>query len=277
MRRSISFILVFLAAWTALARPGAEPSPPPRRDPAAQPATKIEPHEHLRQILQRPMYQRWKLRWKMASEPSGFGEAVRNALNDYKHWLQENLFPGWPRKTRGRSDRRRFSGMGRSLLIVTLKFLGWAAMAAAIIFLALVLHRWLRGGRFEGRSARILSRDRMRKALESGEALAMEIPAWFAEAERLAAEGDFRAVYRALYLALLSRLHALQKIDFRRNRTNWIYVKQFRGPEHERRSFSSLTALFDRVWYGLMPARDASIVTLKEQIAQLLDEEAGHA
>jgi Domain of unknown function (DUF4129) len=67
---------------------------------------------------------------------------------------------------------------------------------------------------------------------------------------RLEDEKNFRAMYRALYLALLAGLHAAGKIDHHRNRTNWAYVQHFRGPGEERDLFGDLTGLFDRVWYG---------------------------
>ena len=85
---------------------------------------------------------------------------------------------------------------------------------------------------------------------------------------------EFRAVYRALYLALLSGLHAANKIDFRKTRTNWTYVRGYRGPEPEKVTFTSLTALFDRVWYGEQPAAQSSIPEVRRRVAWLLAKES---
>ena len=114
----------------------------------------------------------------------------------------------------------------------------------------------------------------MAQALAEGEALAFQSPEWLDEADRLAAEREFRAVYRALYLALLSGLHAANKIDFRKTRTNWTYVRGYRGPEPEKAAFTSLTALFDRVWYGEQPAAHSSIPDLRRRVAWLLAKES---
>jgi len=143
-----------------------------------------------------------------------------------------------------------------------------------VAFLAVLLYRALRQMRFQGEEARIVSRERVAQALADGDALAFGSARWLAEADRLAAESEFRAVYRALYLALLSGLHAANRIDFRRTRTNWSYVRHYRGAEPGKAVFSSLTLLFDRVWYGQQLAARASISELRRQVAWLLTEGA---
>ena len=97
------------------------------------------------------------------------------------------------------------------------------------------------------------------------------------EADRLAAEQDFRAVYRALYLALLSGLHTAGKIEHSLTRTNWTYVQRYRGPGEERQTFGDLTALFDRVWYGRKPADGNDLPTIQQKVATLTDAKLSNA
>ena len=119
-------------------------------------------------------------------------------------------------------------------------------------------------------------REQVRRALEEGEATALDAPQWLAAADRFGREGDSRALCRALYLGLLAGLHASNRIDFRRTRTNWTYVRGYRGPEEERRSFAALTEMFDRVWYGEMPVGAALATDVRRDVERLLGKGAAH-
>jgi len=239
-----------------------------------------DPRRHVREILRRPLYRRWQRR-ERRSESSGeapewwraFKEKLDEWAADFGRWLDRNF--GGSGRTRDRDNKQGGgSGFFSSISLgAVLKFLGWAAVIALVVFLAIILYRHLAETRGARAGARVLSREQTRQALESGEALALESPQWLAEAERLAGEHDFRAVYRALYLALLSGLHAANKIDFRRNRTNWTYVERFRGSSDDRGLFASLTLLFDRVWYGLKQAEGTTLQGVRQTVKRLLGRE----
>jgi hypothetical protein len=150
-----------------------------------------------------------------------------------------------------------------------LKAVAWTvAVLATLILLGLIVNLF-RQRKGPAAAATVLSRTEIHDALEAGDALALNSSQWATEARRLAAEKDFRAVYRALYLALLAGLHGLGKIDFNRNRTNWTYVQRYRGPDEERATFGELTGLFDHVWYGLANAERHDIDQLQQRIAAL--------
>jgi hypothetical protein len=266
MKRSAGALLIIVAAllgghWRA---PAAEP------DQAAAPASAGDPHAQLRRILDQPLYQRWKLRQEgpdaSASESgeSELSRSLRRWRESLAQWLEDLLNRGEPDGFRG------LSSLGGAGLGGKLRFAGWIVLAAAVAFSLLVLYRYLRDRRAGHSNARVLSREQVREALVAGEALALATPDWIREADRLARERDFRAVYRALYLALLSGLHQAGKIDFRKNRTNWTYVHRYRGPESEQAVFRALTALFDTVWYGFKPAEGASMEGIKRQVTVLL-------
>ena len=149
-----------------------------------------------------------------------------------------------------------------------LKLVAWGVLGVALIFLVVLVIKSLGRPTMQGASARVLSRRQIRGAMEAGDALALDAAGWIDEANRLAAEKDFRAVYRALYLALLSGLDKAGKIEHDRNRTNWTYVRRYRGPAEEKQVFGELTNLFDRVWYGRKPAED-DLDELRRKVEQL--------
>ena len=161
-------------------------------------------------------------------------------------------------------------------LPAVLKVLGYVIIGVVAVFVVFIVWRILQERHGSRAQAAVLSREQVREALDSGSALALDTPQWLVEADRLAREGDFRAVYRALYLALLSGLHSRGKIDFRRSRTNWTYVRRFRGEGQQRSVFAALTERFDRVWYGLKRGDESSLPTVKRQVASLLGGENAH-
>jgi hypothetical protein len=153
------------------------------------------------------------------------------------------------------------------------KVLFWIVLAAVVLALGWMcwsLWRESRGGR--PRAAAVVSRAAVRQALADGAALALDGGQWLEEADALARAGDFRLAWRALYLGLLSGLHGRGAIHYRRNRTNWTYVRDFRGGEGERASFRDLTGLFDEVWYGFKLPSDAAgrMPALRDEVARLI-------
>ncbi|MFP4055247.1 MAG: DUF4129 domain-containing protein [Candidatus Brocadiia bacterium] len=258
-------LLVLVLAWpVACLGAGEDRLPPPR--------------EHLERILRRPPYQRWRRReTRPETEPeTGLMRSIRQTLQRWREWLAEKL-DQWFGREPGLPEPAARGSEGPGLAVRVLKLLGYVGLAALAVFLAFLAYRLIRERRRGGPAARVVSRERVRDALESGEALALGGPQWLAEAERLAREGDFRSVYRALYLALLSGLHERRKIDFRKSRTNWHYVRRFRGEEGEREVFTSLTSLFDRVWYGQTKPQGTSLATVRAQVSRLLATEGGRA
>lgn len=71
-----------------------------------------------------------------------------------------------------------------------------------------------------------------------------------AEADRLVAGGDLRGAVRALYLALLGRLHEQGVIVYDRHRTNREYLAGMRADAARAAAFAAVVELFDRKWYG---------------------------
>lgn len=241
---------------------------PDRARTASQAQPQPSPREQLEEILQRPLYQRWKLRHERASAVrSGWRERLRELLfsgfDSLGRWLRD-VFDAWRRWMES-------PGRGQSVLSIV-RIAGWTALTLIVAYVVFLAYRlWIepRASRLAGQ---VLSREQIREALEEGAALALTGREWLEHAGRLASTGEFRAVYRALYLALLSGLHDAGKIEYRSQRTNWTYVARFSGPDEQRRTFHDLTAMFDDVWYGLKPARGADLEHLRRTVGGLIGD-----
>lgn len=263
-----------LSAFTLMIVVAALTLPALRSTCAAAPtAADADPHEQLQAILKRPMYEAWRLRQERdlaegdITIPHGFSDwlaGIGRSIRDFLDWLF--------RSHRSPSTPSGFS-VGQTLPTI-LKIVAWLALATALIFVTIFVVRLLGKNKPNIPTANILSRRQVHQAMESGDALALDSAQWMDEARRLAEEQNFRAMYRALYLALLSGLHTLGKIEHSRNRTNWAYVQYYRGPSDERAVFADLTELFDRVWYGRKDAGGNDLETLRIQIARLTREGA---
>lgn len=255
----ILLILLFTTATAGAVEAPAVPRP-------------ADPHRQLQQLLHRSDYQRWRLR--------EYGHADNNS--DDASWLDEWLRP-WRERIaewfRDREAKPNLNAPDIGTLGRIFRIAAWLVIGGVVVWLGVMGYRlWRDRRRNPAAGAGVITREKIRDALEQGDALALPSTDWLAEAQRLHDASDFRAVYRALYLALLSGLHARHRIDFRTNRTNWVYVNHYRGPDDDRRVFGGLTSLFDSVWYGHHPAAATDLSQLRQQVQSLIGEqEAGHA
>lgn len=224
-----------------------------------------EPRDQVEAILNEDIYQRWKLRQPDDGSRDPFG--IHETARRWRQWLWDMLDRGSESQSSDVAERGDGSGLAEGLRI-----LGWAVVTLGVAFLGFVAFRVLRERKPSPATAQVISEARVREALDAGEALALEAPQWLREAERLGQSQDLRAMYRALYLALLSGLHHKRKIDFRANRTNWTYVQQYRGEDAERAVFHRLTAAFDEVWYGRHLSAAPDVGQVEREVAMLIDE-----
>lgn len=284
MRPRIAFAMILsLSLLAAAPGPGAiaqsgsdAPAAAAPASPTAPGRAPSDPRAHLEEILTRFPYQRWQRRQDRAKglavnpEETEFGTRFAKALKD----MLDSFF-SWLRSVMPTTNPFPKNGMNFDFasLASILQLIGWIAVALGLVAMVIFAVRTWRSGAPGASSARVLSREQVRRALETGEALALDSPQWLSEADRLANETDPRLVYRALYLALLSGLHTAGKIDFRRNRTNWVYVTRYRGSEGEKSIFSRLTDDFDRLWYGLEPAHREQIDSLRSAVVKLVSQE----
>ncbi len=239
-----------------------------RGNPAAgisRAQTFVHPHRQLRHILAQPPFQQW--RWREKAQASPLHNPLEQAIS--KQW---DRFVKWLRRIFFRHHHQRpiaggnFSGPPFSIATF-LEIMGWIVGILLVVGILMVLFRWWPAAKTKSKSASsALSRNSIGQAMEQGDALAMASDSWMSAAQQFGSEGNFRAMYRAMYLSLLSGLHQAGKIRFRRNRTNWYYVHDFHGQMPERQLFGTLTDLFDHVWYGRKLYPGLSADTLRQQI-----------
>ena len=262
--RGLAFLAILLMPLAGLM---AQPAP-------EAPEVPEDPQVHLEQVMSDPLFSRWELR-QMRAEGQSVADAdwarwVDLTLQELGQWIEDFfkwLFGG-PRSGGGANWGPSGDWSGLSDFLETAAYVIAGLLLLAILAAAVKL---IREHRRQGAGV-TLSREQIREALETGEALAADSRQWTTEADRLADEQDLRLAFRALYLALLSGLHKSQRIDFRRNRTNWTYVTHYRGPDEEQGLFAGLTERFDDVWYGLrQPDRDA-FGQVKREVGSLLTE-----
>jgi hypothetical protein len=106
---------------------------------------------------------------------------------------------------------------------------------------------------------------------------------WFALADRLEREGDFRLALRSVYLGLLAGLAQREWLTIRRDRTNRDYLNEFTRrwrrrpraaleqqieiPEKLRGSLRQ----FDRVWYGSYVPTPEAVAAYRQDQRELLN------
>ncbi len=227
----------------------------------------IHPHAQLQHILAQPSFQQWRLR---AQRPVAHGNqplwrAISAQWDRLMKWLRHYFHAHKRRVSRSyhSSAGFPFAGFLEILAIV----LGITLVAG----IAMVLVRRQTNGKVPPASGDgLLSRDKIKQAMQQGDALAMASESWMRAARQFGSDGDFRAMYRAMYLSLLAGLHENGKIRFRRNHTNWRYVREFQGAKPERMLFGSLTDLFDHIWYGRKLYPDISPDALRTEIRSLI-------
>ena len=272
MKRLMLMVLTLFCLAAAPASPGA-PTP-------------LISHQRLEKILGLPGYHRWQrppISRKVLENPvsryfSHLYRQLKSLINPLLKWLKwklnqhHNVRRTRTHKAGSRSDDfgAVAGAMGRVLLI----FL--AVIAAGLIaWIVWTLIQQKRGPKIA--TAPAIPPINVKKAMAEGDALAQSSDAWMNLAAELGNAGDWRMAYRAMYLALLSSLHAAGRITFRKSLTNRTYVARYRGPAEECRTFSALTEIFDRVWYGHKTVPPQERADVDAQMKSLLRLQVIHA
>ncbi len=238
--------------------------------PAARPAGNIlnHPHQQLRQILAQPPFQQWRLRehHRITRAKNPLWDSISGQWDRLMKWLGHYFHPH--KHTALHGHRAAATGLSFASVLEIVAVVVGIALVAGIV---MVLFRWQALGKTAAATADgLLSREKIKQAMEQGDALAMASDSWMRAARQFHGDGDFRAMYRAMYLSLLAGLHETGKIRFRRNHTNWHYVRDFHGDKPRRALFESLTDLFDHVWYGRKLYPNINPDVLREQISSLI-------
>ncbi|MBI5543830.1 MAG: DUF4129 domain-containing protein [Deltaproteobacteria bacterium] len=228
------------------------------------PSTQMDdPKAAAQSVLAQPEFEAPPERLKPEPEPEPEGESL---LARFLKWLLGDRKP--PERTFDPSVP--WGGLGAGLFqVVTYVLLG---LAIAVLAYVLIRALWSRREEekeedSEARAAATGGADQ--QDLES--ALAKEPRGWWSDADALAARGEHRAAVRALYLAVLSALHRNGAIEYDPTRSNWDYVRAFRGKLEQLPGFRDLTRRFDFVWYGRIGADATSYGAARALAAPLVE------
>ena len=202
--------------------------------PSAAGRAKDEDKQKLAEILRREEYQ------KAEEKQESFFEKLLRQIDE---WLGRN-FPETQPVARSTND---FS----SLSFVLQMFL-FAAVLGVIGFLLYRFAPFL-FDRFKNRERR----DKKERVI-LGERIAADETAenLFAEADRLAREGNLRGAIRKGYIALLCELSDRKIIGLSQHKTNRDYLRDVRQRSELHQNMSSLTNNYERHWYGFAAAQE---------------------
>jgi hypothetical protein len=160
----------------------------------------------------------------------------------------------------------------------------WLALIAILTIGAGVVLFWLRRRREAAAQLSIpLATAPLPDPSDSAAASERSEDEWFALADRLEREGDFRLALRSVYLGLLAGLAQREWLTIRRDRTNRDYLNEFTRrwrrrpqaaleqrieiPEKLRGSLRQ----FDRVWYGSHVPTPEAVAAYRQDQRELLN------
>ncbi len=202
---------------------------------AAVDQTKDRDKQKLAEILRREEYQK----------PQQKQESIfQKWLTEFLQWL-ESLFP------KPNVSPEAFSGLG--YLTVVLQVLLYAALLGLLGFLVykiipLLFPKLRRNRKPKKKKERVILGEQL-----SEDATAVDL---FAEAERLAREGNLRGAIRKGYIALLCDLSDRKVIGLARNKTNRDYLRDVRSRSELHPRMKTVTDSFERHWYGFQESGD---------------------
>ncbi len=206
--------------------------------------TKDQDKQKLAEILRREEYQ--KPQEKQES-------VVQEWLRRFMEWL-ESIF------SRSSEPAPAFSGLkALTILLQVLIYGGLLAMLGLLVYkiAPLLFPKLKRSRKPKKGKERIILGEQV-----SEDATAKDL---FAEAERLAREGNLREAIRKGYVALLCDLSDRKVIGLARNKTNRDYLRDVRSRRDLHQRMRSVTDTFERHWYGFQESADQDWARFREE------------
>ena len=215
MKRLLPILAILLLVLSAESAPAGKG----RVDP-------VKVRREIKQILASPEYNRSHSPGTIEKLYARAGKALRNAVVGFFKWL---------------GDRLSFGDMEGAGLLASLGT--WAVVIAFVGLVGLVVWKLVRSaGAHAGPEARAEGAD-------------FEMPSakpLMKQAAKLAEAGDYRAAFRAAYLASIVYLDGIRALRFERSRTNWEYMRELKRGGHDKphSELQPITLDFDRKIYG---------------------------
>ncbi|MBV9242706.1 MAG: DUF4129 domain-containing protein [Acidobacteria bacterium] len=216
----------------------------------ADASTKDSDKQKLAEILSRPEYQPPRV-----EDESLFQRWWR----EFWDWI-DSLFP--------KPQIQPSSSVGLGSLRLVLQIVIFIAIAALIGFLAWrflpFIRLWFGRRDKDARGDRVILGE-----IVSSDESASDI---FADAERLAREGDIRGAIRKGYIAVLCELGDRRLVRLARFKTNRDYLRDVQRQPQIFEDFRGLTDKFEQNWYGLRTAAPDDWDAFRDGCKQTLQE-----
>jgi|GEM_PF-1727085 len=87
--------------------------------------------------------------------------------------------------------------------------------------------------------------------------------------EQAMAAGDYRRACRMVFLKVLQRLQATEKIRWKKEKTNRHYLREMAANEHSA-NFRALVTVYEKVWYGNKPIDRHGIVQYATEASHII-------
>ena len=165
---------------------------------------------------------------------------------------------------------RQGSGGNSALMGAFLVFLKWFFIIGGIALVAFLLYRFIgEGNIFNARSRKLgltseeIDLNNIEENLETAELDPI--------INKAIAAKNFPLAIRLYYLAILKELTLAGAIVWKKDKTNRIYVQEMQ-PHPLMETFRTITAIFERVWYGDTPLDETGFQSIQPSFQNLLTE-----
>jgi hypothetical protein len=151
---------------------------------------------------------------------------------------------------------------------VLFEFLKWFFIIGAVVLLAYLILRFVGEGNIFGIKKRRISDPSVQIDLEHIEEN-LETADLDPLIRQAIADKNYALAVRLYYLAILKELHLKGAIDWKKDKTNRIYLREMReNPFFE--SFKNTTSVFERVWYGSQTIDERGFEIIQPDFQSLL-------
>ena len=151
-----------------------------------------------------------------------------------------------------------------------LAFLKWFFIIGGIVLVAFLLYRFIgEGNIFDARSRKLgltseeIDLNNIEENLETAELDPI--------IKKAIAAKNFPLAIRLYFLAILKELTLAGAIVWKKDKTNRIYVREMQ-PHPLMETFRTVTAIFERVWYGDTPLDETGFQSVQPSFQNLLNE-----
>jgi Domain of unknown function (DUF4129) len=197
-------------------------------------------------------------------------EAIQRRDVDAEKWRKATAGIDYSKDKEEKQTRQRSNSNNGALAGVFLELLKWFFIIGGVVLVAFLIFRFIgEGNIFNARSRKIgvvseeIDLNNIEENLETAELDPI--------IKKAIAAKNFPLAIRLYYLAILKELTLAGAITWKKDKTNRIYVQEMQ-PHPLMETFRTVTAVFERVWYGDTALDEAGFVSIQPSFQNLLTE-----